>query len=1241
MSTPIESLELKIESSSTSASEGIKALSDSLSRLKRATEGGLGLTSVANQLEKVSGAVEKIGRAGNNIQGLTKAILTLKQLGGIKVSASIGNQITNIGTALSGLNIGNGADKITELVTALQPLETLGKSSLGSMVSSLKKLPETLQGLQNLNMGELKTKIQEVADAFKPLADEMEKVANGFSALPNRLQKLIKENDKLSNSNKNTANSYINLWAKMRMMYTSLRTVTRFIANCIKESNDYTENLNLFNVAMGEYAEESRNYAESVSEIMGIDPSEWMRAQGTIMTLATGFGVASDRANIMSKNLTQLGYDLSSFFNLSVEESMQKIESGLAGELEPLRRIGFDLSVARLQQEAYTLGINKKLSAMTQAEKAELRYHAILSQVKTAQGDLARTLESPTNQLKIFKAQTTQAVRAIGNMFIPALQAILPYAIAVVKVVRLVAQAIANLFGYKAFEADLSGMEGLASSGEDYSDALGDAAKNAKKLKQYTMGFDELNVIDPNSGSGSDSSGVSGTGFDFKLPEYDFLGEYTGSRAEEILTNLKLTIKDIFTDWSDLTGEQIAKKIVFGLMVLGGGIIGFTMGGVGGALLGITIGAGVGLIISSMNIDNNGKLSAEEIMKLIGDSLIAVGTGIGLKLAGWKGGLLGITIGLSLKLTINSIKAMMEEGVNGQNVTQLIIGVLGTVGGIIGAIKLFNKAHKSPIPDMDSAGETIGDVTSGTSKLTANLKSLAKNLGWSILIIGEVAVAAGIFVGAIWGIGKLLDETGKAWQPVVDNAGTVAIAIGIGTALLVAIGVAAFLLGTSKTAAGTIAASIGIGMAIMLEIGVATALFLAEIWTVGKLLDAIRIAWQPVLENSDAVTESIKQGSLLLVAIGVVTAGLGAITVASAGTLPIAIAIGTALLVELAGAFKEFCDSIKGVADKLRKDLHPSLEKLNRVLPDLNKNMSNFTEFMGDFAEMAVEYTKNTAISGFSSTVSSIIDFFTKDPIQALSDDVKKQYDQSTNLHKNLNLANPLLEKCIKSMTTYKDRISTLQGIVNTIDTTKLATTVFTEMITIGGKLVEFGGKLKAYYDKIKNIKIATMDSMVNCVNDVIDFAVRIKNEVDIKTLNDFTDAIIDLAKAIKDLPTSKTVTIRAIYSSSGTAPGQYASGGFPEVGQAFIAREAGPELVGTIGRKTAVVNNDQIVEGIAYGVATANEESNSLLREQNSLLREMLAKESGVYLDGKQITKSVENHQRERGRVLVTGGAY
>lgn len=1219
----LDKLVVQIESDSSSAAQGIEALATSLGTLKRATEGGLGLTSVANQLEKVSGAVEKIGRAGNNMQGLTKAVLTLKQLGNIKVSSSIGNQIKNIGDSLSNFQLGNGADKIKDLVSALEPLGTLGRSNLPSVANALDKLPKALA---NIDTRQLYTQIQSLTRIMQPLAEEMQKIANGFNAFPNRIQRLIQDNERLTQSNTRVSGSYINLWAKCKMAYNVLKTGARTIAGFVDKSNDYIENVNLFNVSMGEYAGEARKYAEEVGEAMGIDPGEWMRNQGVFMTLATGFGVAGDRANKMSKNLTQLGYDISSLFNMPYEDAMLKLQSGLAGELEPLRRIGYDLSVARLQQEAYTLGITKKVSAMTQAEKAELRYHAIMTQVTTSHKDMANTLDQPANQLRVLKSQINQAGRAIGNIFIPLLKAVLPYLIALAKVVRIVANEIAKLVGYKE-NTNKTNWEGLSSGADDYSSALGGAADNAKKLKQYTMGFDELNVIDPNKGSDSSGAGVGGgSGFDFELPEYTFMSEETQSKVNQLVG----TIKDNLATISGLVAG------------IGGGLLAWRLSD--SFLTGLSVfttALGLGILIDSIRVTFKEGLSWKSVITgAIGGALI--GAGLGFKLGGWQGALGGIIIGIGVSLVINGITGMLADGVQVEDVVSLITGVLATVGGIITTIKLFNSKHKSPVPDIETAGKTVTDTSTGTSKLTGTLKTLATNLAWGTLIIAEVAVAAGIVVGAIWGLGLMLDQVGKAWQPVIDNGGTVAIAIGLGTALLVGVGVAAFALGTATTGSGgTIAAAIGIGMAMMLEIGAATALFLGEIWVIGTLLDEIGKAWQPVIDNGGTIKTGIKKGTKLLIGIGVVTAALGVATVASAGALPIAIGLGTGILLELGEAFKLFCDELITVADKLSEDLHPELEDLNEVLPDLNTEIKDFKDFMIEFADFVVEYSKNTAISGFSATISTIVGFFTKDPIKSLADDVNKQYEQATTLNEKLALANPALSTAITDLGTYKSRIESLKGVADEIDTSEMSTTAFTNLVTIGENIASFGGEMKKYYNKIKDITITKMDNMVDCINDVIDFAVRIKNDVEIKKINEFTEAIKKLTTAVKDLPTSKTLTITAIYKTSGSAPKQYASGGFPQVGEAFIAREAGPELVGTIGRRTAVANNDQIVEGIANGVSVANRESDSLLREQNTLLRAMLEKESGVYLDGKKITKNVEKHQRDRGRVLVTGGAY
>lgn len=200
------------------------------------------------------------------------------------------------------------------------------------------------------------------------------------------------------------------------------------------------------------------------------------------------------------------------------------------------------------------------------------------------------------------------------------------------------------------------------------------------------------------------------------------------------------------------------------------------------------------------------------------------------------------------------------------------------------------------------------------------------------MIVTEVAAAAVIIVGAIAVLGYELEEVGKAWEPVIDNGATVAAGVGLGTTAIAAVGLATYGLGTLGA---TAAINIGIGTAILLELGVATGLFIVEIWAIGKGLDEIGQAWQPVLDNGETIASGIALGTSLLVGIGVVTAALGAATVASVGLLPVAIGLGTAILVELAAAFVLFTESLVDVADELNFNLAPSLRNLNETLPQL------------------------------------------------------------------------------------------------------------------------------------------------------------------------------------------------------------------------------------------------------------------------------------------------------------------
>ena len=452
-------------------------------------------------------------------------------------------------------------------------------------------------------------------------------------------------------------------------VYTGLRKVSSLIAKAITKSNAYQENLNLFTVAMGKYANQALEYGQTVSDALGIDISQWVRNQGVFMTLATGFGVVGDRAYTMSKNLTQLGYDISSFFNISVEDAMQKLQSGISGELEPLRRLGYDLSQARLEAVALSLGIDKSVASMTQAEKAELRYYAIMTQVTTAQGDLARTIDAPANQLRILKAQFEMAAQAIGNIFIPALNAILPYGIAVVQIIREIANAIANLFGFKMTEVDYSGVGELASGAGDLATGLDDAAGAAKKLKQYTAGFDELNVFAPSNASGSGAGG-GGTGFDFEMPEYDFLGDAISTKVGEIKAMLEQSLAEITVM---VSGFMLA---VGAILVLTGANIPLGLGLMAAGAVGLAATAALNWNGMSTELANTLAL----ITGVISGFMLALGA-----IMAFSGA--NIPLGIAL-MVLGAVSLASAVAINWHSSDQHITDALTTITGIVAGASL-------------------------------------------------------------------------------------------------------------------------------------------------------------------------------------------------------------------------------------------------------------------------------------------------------------------------------------------------------------------------------------------------------------------------------------------------------------------------------------------------------------------------------------------------------------------------
>lgn len=736
----IQGLEFQIVNDSTQAVAGLQNLINTLNRLKTATNGGAtGLSKTAQGIRELSNSLKGLnsGDASQKITRLTNALTALSQVGNVKISSSIANQLTAINTALAGLKWTDG-DKLTSLANGLRPLSELGKANMTTFINQLSKLPKVIEDLEAADIDKFTQQMTALAAAMKPFADEMQKVSNGFSAFPSKIQKLITSTEKYNASARKATSTTGKFTSGLKALNVAavaitFRKIGHFIAQAVTESNKYQEDLNLFTVALGQYVDEAKEYAEYVSDIMGIDPAQWLRNQGIFNTLLTGFGDTAERAQLMSRNLTQLGYDLSSYANIPIEDAMQKLQSGISGELEPLRRLGYDLSQAKLQQTALNLGIKESVANMTQAEKAELRYYAIMTQVTTAQGDMARTLEAPANQLRILQTQLTQAARAIGNIFIPALNAILPYAIAVVQVIREIANALANLAGFKLTEVDYSGVNSAAVGAGSLADNLDDAAGAAKKLKQYTAGFDELNVFAPSTGSGSGAGAGGAGGFDFDLPTYDFLGDAVQTRIGEIKKMIEDTLAEITTIVSGFMLAVGAILVVTGVNIpLGVGLM--AAGAVG-------LAATVGLNWTAMSSELASTLAL--ITGVVGGFLLALGA-----IMAFSGA--NLPLGIAL-MALGGASLVSAAVINWHNSDRHLTDALTTLTGVLAGASLAvgaMLAFTGVATGLGIALMAVGAVTL-ISAAALNWNSIPDALASPLSRVGLLVSGATLALGAI------------------------------------------------------------------------------------------------------------------------------------------------------------------------------------------------------------------------------------------------------------------------------------------------------------------------------------------------------------------------------------------------------------------------------------------------------------------------------------------------------------
>ena len=536
----IDRLTLEIDSKAQTASSGIDSLISNLQKLSSITD-----TSAKN-----------LKTIASSINSLKNSLNKLSQLDFDKVDQSI----TRLNTSLSSIktSVKAFADTSTQIKTMT--------SALNSLNRAMDKLSKN-QGVSNLDLSKMTFNVNQ----YQRTATAMNNVSSGMLGGANML-----------------ANIYM------------LSRIGNAFGSLIRKANDYIETMNLFSVVMGENTRQASEFVYSL-ETIGVDMEQAMRYQASFYDIGKSLGISAKNANTLSEQFTKLTYDYASLYNLPVEESFQKLQAAIVGTTEPIRRLGKDISIAKLEEVALSLGIEESVRNMTQAEKAELRFIAVMQQSTAAMNDMERTIDQPANALRVLKAQFTSLARDLGNLFIPIISAVLPYLIALAKFLREIVSGIASFFGIDMFQLDFNTVNSSLGIADEYtsdmSDNLADGADSAKKIKDYMLGIDELNVLNKDTGTVSKDTGAAGVGsggglgLDLEDFGYETLLQNVQSKADKILktfrawkTPLMIVAGILATIWTVGKIYQFItalKKVSTATSTLGWGIRGIqSLGGV-------------------------------------------------------------------------------------------------------------------------------------------------------------------------------------------------------------------------------------------------------------------------------------------------------------------------------------------------------------------------------------------------------------------------------------------------------------------------------------------------------------------------------------------------------------------------------------------------------------------------------------------------------------------------------------
>lgn len=1222
-----DSISLTIEAESKKASASIEALVKNLKSLQTA------LSQTMNSLNNVSNSLRNMGNAFDGSK-------TKRDIDDIKDSVNRLNESTK-----------NVKSPFGKFGTLESQLKTLGLPDLNSNFYTLKnriKDATSETTTYTTKTGQLVTVTKQTKDGLEGVRVKLKEVndeAKKGESLWSRLTKGL------------TGSA-----AKMIAAWYGVTRTARKIKDITDSATEYEEALNLFTVTMGTNAEKAMQWVTKFSRALYIDDAGLMQYMGSLNSLISGLGVGAENSYLMSKNLTQLVYDLSSFKNLDIETSFRKIQSAMSGEIEPLRNVGVALSQNTLQELANELGIKQRVATMSEAEKAQLRYIQIIKSTTEWQGDMARTLISPANALRVLKQQFTLLGRAIGRVFIPFVMKAIPYIMALTQILTDFANKLAAMFGYEITDIDYSSLTGIKDNIIDIGD---EAEDTTKKLNTMLAPFDELNVVQKKN---EGTSGLASLGGDLglPLPEYDALAGLTAQMAENV-DKAKKRLKDMIPIVKTIAGLLIGFKVVKTL-----GNVAQWLSGTGSAIKNLSS-------LFGFKGKKGGTTSLNTTLKETSKTAnIARSTESAFRLPKWstiiKGlGQLGLVVTaviayigvVGLFMKIPGVEETVQDG------TRLLVDTFSGLLKIVIPLAAFSAGVVAlgmvSIAQVSKGLANMGIVILGTetvilavgainsiagSFISSGIDTMKKVLNG----ISDVALQLGVLSAALFGVGFIMTASG--------GTGYLAILAGLGAfaEVIVGLGVVLAALGGLQQIPG-FNWIIGEGGKLLMTIGDTLGGFVGSIVAgfVGKATSSLPKIGTHLSEFMENATPFFEKSSMIdkdtMKGIEYLTGALLKLTGQNIlESLTSWFTGGSSLtkfgkdLADFAPYFTEYADEIKGVDSEVvlaTSNAVESIMKFARKVPNEggmiswfagDNKLGTFATYLPSFGQNLKKYygyikdVDSSIIEGSSNAAESIMKFARKVPNEGgmiswfVGENKLDKFSEAlpmfgyylSQYYKYVkNIDSNVVDKTAEaadSIMTFARRVPNEGGL-------KAWFSGDNNIADFGEKLADFGESFSDYYDSIKWIDTDHLVDSVNGVLKLVDALILIKNNNLAKVLSDFSNGLkkatpnfsgffnntfggdksyslgynfgTEFGKGLKEgikstlkLTLSLTNNLGNIISSFSIKP--YAEGGFPNVGELFLARENGAEMVGRIGNQTAVANNDQITTAFKNAVIEA-----------------------------------------------------